>query len=981
MKRRSLAAAIGIVVVTLICVCSLYAHFIQEKVYEESADHLKEIYTQVNNTFSMLVSDNWNHLTTWNMFFEDTAKHSPDGAVDGEAADETRAFISSEQDKWGFTNFYFLNGSGEYVTPSGERGTLSLGQQLDQLNAGNSIVADTVPTSGNGLTVFATPVAPASFDGFAYTATAISYNNHDMEATLDVNAFDGQSSCFVITPAGNLLFSATDQYSQSANLLDWFDKIASFDGDTSLASVRDNILAGQSGITQFSTVTDHYYLTYMPVGFEDWIMVGVVPSGVVNASISEVQLTTIITVSVVLFVVGALVVIMLWQHGRRALDQQVGEVKYREQLFSALSGSTDNIFIMFSPNGASVDYVSPNTDRILGISAADIFANVRSIDRSLEPGSESLLARGVGNLASNDHCEGNSTRRHQQTGELRWYHETLFRATVGETEKLVYVLFDRTKETESRERLQQALVIAKQSNQAKSTFLAKMSHDIRTPINAIMGMTQIARDNAGNWEKTDECLATIQASSQHLLSLINDVLDMSKIESGAIELQEECCNLDDLLRDVDAIMRPQTTAKKQLLTLDAVNVRHRRFAADQLRVRQILLNLLSNAVKYTPDGGMIALHVEELAQTSPNFARLSFIVRDNGMGMSPEFVEHVFTPFERADGQKMQGIQGTGLGMTITKALVDAMGGTIDVASAEGRGTTFTVQLKFKLGVPDGEACAPAAGDEEDTHANALVSNMNDGGGSDSGSKPCQRDGASQETGENDKHNKSEAVANNAESVGDTNGAGSASGNNDTSGKSGNENGKPVASKGGGSGPRSQSTSPASAAGSGAGPNRKHDSETKSDGNSDAANGKPEGEGKRLSFAEVFEGRRYLVAEDNQINRIILTELLTERGAQLDEAENGQEAVEAFASSEPNRYDAVLMDAMMPVMDGYEATRAIRALPRTDAQTTPIIALTANAYADDVKKALDAGMNAHVGKPFKVGDLANALVKLQKERE
>ena len=981
MKRRSLAAAIGIVVVTLICVCSLYAHFIQEKVYEESADHLKEIYTQVNNTFSMLVSDNWNHLTTWNMFFEDTAKHSPDGAVDGEAADETRAFISSEQDKWGFTNFYFLNDSGEYVTPGGERGTLSLGQQLDQLNAGNSIVADTVPTSGNGLTVFATPVAPASFDGFAYTATAISYNNHDMEATLDVNAFDGQSSCFVITPAGNLLFSATDQYSQSANLLDWFDKIASFDGDTSLASVRDNILAGQSGITQFSTVTDHYYLTYMPVGFEDWIMVGVVPSGVVNASISEVQLTTIITVSVVLFVVGALVVIMLWQHGRRALDQQVNEVKYREQLFSALSGSTDNIFIMFSPNGTSVDYVSPNTDRILGISAADIFANVRSIDRSLEPGSESLLARGVGNLTSNDHREGNSTRRHQQTGELRWYHETLFRATVGETEKLVYVLFDRTKETESRERLQQALVIAKQSNQAKSTFLAKMSHDIRTPINAIMGMTQIARDNAGNWEKADECLATIQASSQHLLSLINDVLDMSKIESGAIELQEECCNLDDLLRDVDTIMRPQTTAKEQLLTLDAVNVRHRRFAADQLRVRQILLNLLSNAVKYTPDGGMIALHVEELAQTSPNFARLSFIVRDNGMGMSPEFVEHVFTPFERADGQKMQGIQGTGLGMTITKALVDAMGGTIDVASAEGRGTTFTVQLKFKLGAPDGEACAPAAGAKGGSHANALFNGLNNDVERDSGSKPCQRDGASQETGENDKHNKSEAVANNAESVGDTNGAGSASGNNDTSGKSGNENGKPVASKGGESGPRSQSTSPASAAGSGAGPNRKHDSETKSDGNSDAANGKPEGEGKRLSFAEVFEGRRYLVAEDNQINRIILTELLTERGAQLDEAENGQEAVEAFASSEPNRYDAVLMDAMMPVMDGYEATRAIRALPRTDAQTTPIIALTANAYADDVKKALDAGMNAHVGKPFKVGDLANALVKLRKERE
>ena len=878
MKRRSLAAAIGIVIVALVCVCSLYAHFIQEKVYEESADHLKEIYTQVNNTFSMMVSDNWNHLTTWNMFFEDAASHSADGTVTGQAASEARAFIDSEQDKWGFTSFYFLNAEGEYTTPDGEQGKLSLGQQLDQLNSGNSIVADTIPTSGTGLTVFAAPVTPSAFDGFAYTAIAISYNNHDMEAALDVNAFDGQSSCFVITPAGNLLFSATDQYSQSANLLDWFGQIAAFDDGTTIDSLRASIDAGQSGITQFSTATNHYYLTYMPVGFEDWIMVGVVPSNVVNASMSEVQLLTIVTVSVVLFALAALAIVVLVQHGRRVLDQQVSEVKYREQLFSALSGSTDNIFVMFSPDGSSVDYVSPNTQRILGIPAADIRANVHNIDRSLEPGSQSLLTKSMSDMASNDHREGSSTRRHQETGELRWYHETLFRAKVGDSEKLVFVLFDRTKETESRERLQQALVIAKQSNQAKSTFLAKMSHDIRTPINAIMGMTQIARDNAGNWEKTDECLATIQASSQHLLSLINDVLDMSKIESGAIELQEECCNLDELLRDVDAIMRPQTAAKEQLLTLDAVNVQHRLFAADPLRVRQILLNLLSNAVKYTPDGGMIALHVEEREQTSPHFVRLSFIVRDNGMGMSEEFVKHIFTPFERADGQEMQGIQGTGLGMTITKALVDAMGGTIDVNSIEGKGTTFTVQLKFKLSEKQ---------------------------------KPCER----------------AATAKAAESQ---------------STECKTPDGEVV--------PRSDAAA------------------TRSSEATDA---------KQLSFTETFKGRCYLVAEDNQINRIILAELLSERGAQLEEATNGQEAVELFANSKPGHFDAVLMDAMMPVMDGYEATRAIRALDRPDAKTTPIVALTANAYADDVKKALDAGMNAHVGKPFKIGDLAEALEKLQ----
>lgn len=874
MKRRSLAAAIGIVIVTLACVCGLYVHFIQEKVHDESADHLKEIYSQVNNTFSMLVSDNWNHLSTWNTMLGDSAAHSPDGSVSGDDAEQAREFIDGEQAKWGFTDFYFINSQGAYATPDGERGTLNLGQQLDQLNGGSSIVADTVPTSGTGLTVFATPVTPASFDGFEYSAIAISYNNHDMEAALDVNAFDGQSSCFVITPAGNLLFSATDQYSQSSNLLDWLGQIASFGADDGIDSLRSDVDAGQSGTTQFSTTTNQYYLTYMPVGFQDWVMVGVVPSNVVNASMSEVQLLTIATVSVVLFALAALVVVILVQHGRRVLDQQVREVKYREQLFSALSGSTDNIFIMFSPDGGSVDYVSPNTQRILGIPAADIAKDVRNIDRSLEPGSVSLLEINMYSLPSNDHRDGDSTRRHQETGELRWYHETLFRAKVGDTEKLVYVLFDRTKETESRERLQQALAIAKQSNQSKSTFLAKMSHDIRTPINAIMGMTQIARDNAGDWDKTDECLATIQTSSQHLLSLINDVLDMSKIESGAIELQEECCDLDTLMRDVDAIMRPQTAAKGQLLTLDAVNVQHRSFAADQLRVRQILLNLLSNAVKYTPDGGMVALHVEEHEQTSPHFVRLSFIVRDNGMGMPPEFIDHVFAPFERAEGRQMQGIQGTGLGMTITKALVDAMGGTIDVESKEGHGTTFTVKLKFKLG--EGE-----------------------------GAKPCPCKTAEIDPGK------------------------------------GKRTGK------------------------------------------DAERGRAKGHAdeKRPSYTEVFKGRRYLVAEDNQINRIILAEMLTERGATLEQAQNGKEAVELFAESEPQRFDAVLMDAMMPVMDGYEATRAIRKLPRPDAQTTPIVALTANAYADDVKKALDSGMNAHVGKPFKIADLAKALDKLQRDND
>ena len=630
-------------------------------------------------------------------------------------------------------------------------------------------------------------------------------------------------------------------------------------------------------------------------------------------------------------------------------------------LTSTPLGNAGNIFIMLDPKTLHVDYVSPNAKHLLGVSprlirkdfhaldctevgaasangvvgSAEIAAGAVDAVDALDPvggdvdsattvatagvgvgtGSAAIGCFGVGadfavaadkndgNIAMNaiafsleesvaklplgGQCEIYRERVHADTGERCWFQETLHRMWVGDAEKVAYILTDRTRDRLNIQRLHQALELAQQSSSAKGSFLAKISHDIRTPINAIMGMTQIAEDHAGDVTKMSDCLESIRISSEHLLNLINDVLDVSKIESESVELREDRCRLDDVLSGIDVLIRPTSNAKSQLFSVDSHAVRHRVFAADGLRLRQILLNLLSNAVKYTQEGGTISLTVSESDSSHAHFARLRFVVQDNGMGIAPEFMDNLFSPFARAGDVAREGMQGTGLGMTITKALVDAMNGAIDVESAMGAGTTFTVTLDFRV---------------EDERADGELDRR-------SGSTGREGDGKGVACTADFAHEAGLACAKGFSCADEASSA--------------HRIGSDVAS------------------------------------------------------SMAFQGKRFLAAEDNDLNRMILVELLGERGAVVEEAENGEAAVALFAACEPGYFDAILMDAMMPVMDGYEATRRIRALAseRADAASIPIIALTANAYADDVEAALAAGMNAHVGKPFNMGDLACALAK------
>ena len=386
----------------------------------------------------------------------------------------------------------------------------------------------------------------------------------------------------------------------------------------------------------------------------------------------------------------------------------------------------------------------------------------------------------------------------------------------------------------------EALQTAENANKAKTDFLSNMSHDIRTPMNAIIGITSLIRHDAGNKAKVIEYADKIDISSRHLLGIINDVLDMSKIEAGKTVFKYSDFSILDFMQELDTIFHTQIYEKQQTLTIIKENIQHEWVNGDQVHLMQIFSNLLSNAVKYTQEGGEIQFFVEECETKSSVYAKYRFLVSDNGMGMSADFKETIFDPFTRAESSVTNKVQGTGLGMAITKNLVEAMGGTIDVDSELGQGSCFEVLMDLKIA--EDRTVALAAQEETDEQ----------------------------------------------------------------------------------------------------------------DGN-------------------ILQGMKFLCAEDNELNAEILTELLKIEGAECTICENGEEILKAFEQSAPGDYDMILMDVQMPVMNGYEATKAIRRSSHELAKTIPIIAMTANAFSEDIQHSLAAGMNAHVSKPVEMKVLEKTI--------
>lgn len=671
--------------------------------------------------------------------------------------------------------------------------------------------------------------------GRVYTALSI----EKLQDTCGKSTYRDEGYSYVVEFDGNIIvpplrYSYEQIYSNISAL------ISDNDNDTGELNKFMNALAeGKAGSIIFTFENERQLLCFEPLGTEkNWQFITVVPlsaaeqdgSHIINTSI--IMAVIIVTVFAITFITYILLYALM-QHKAREND------RFMSSICQAISENTDTVIFILDNKTSQLDFVFENSGRLLGIPSQEFMENEPTAGGAFKDTILSLLReqRPLNGYEQIIHAYNDRLQKDM------WLKVLICPFILSNRMKYIFAVNDVTAENNAREKITSAVIAAEQANSAKSNFLANMSHDMRTPMNGIVGMVAIARKNIDDRERLLDCLDKVDLSSKHLLGLINDVLDMSRIESGKLVLTNEPFCIESLILGLKPMLISQCDAKKLTLAVN-LNIKNSALVGDTIRLTQIFMNLLSNAVKFTPEGGTVRVTATELAQRHTGFVPIRFIVEDNGIGMTPEFLNVLFTPFERAKDMSVRQAEGTGLGMPITKNLVSAMGGHISVESELRRGSTFTVELELQMQdyVQIEQTAEEAAPDE--------------------------------------------------------------------------------------------------------------------------------------TFD--FTGKRLLLAEDNDLNREIAIDILSETGAMVEAVANGKLALDKFAGSANGYYDAVLLDIQMPVMDGHAAARAIRKSGHPQAESIPVIAMTANAFAEDIKSAIDSGMNAHISKPINITLLHKTLAEYLK---
>ena len=968
LRQKWLSAACAILLLIFLAAgfCVRYLSFVSQIIYQESTSHLEEVLHKSNNMLNQMVRKNLTYLHLYNRFLESTSDEA-----------EIQAYIEKAQQDTGFASFYFLSYDGNYMTVTGETGYLGLQTNLDEMLAdGDDIVMNTALPGKPQLLVFVCPETQGSYRGFAYDAIAISYYNDAVLRLLDNSAFQGNASNYVIYSDGRVVIDNSVNrkktiYNFIAMLRDHSDLT-----EEQILDLSNAFAQGRSGNMKVKLGDISYYLVYEGTAVQSWTMVGLVPVSIVNASLDKLWSYTIQIVVGIAFGLAVLVILLIVRRNRATVRRKNTEILYRDELFRKLSLNVDDVFLMLDAKTSKTDYVSPNIGRLLGIPWKTVRQDVHAL-AELRPQNDPDRGKNfLEGLSRGEQREWDAAYLHQETRELRWFHIIAMGSEVEGRTKYILVMSDRTADKQINQALSDAVAAAETANRAKSTFLSNMSHDIRTPMNAIIGFTTLALSNIDDKERVKDYLAKTLASSNHLLSLINDVLDMSRIESGKIHLEEVEVNLSDVLHDLKTIVSGQIYAKQLELYMDATDVTDEDVYCDKTRLNQILLNLLSNAIKFTPAGGTVSVRVRQLAGKVHGCGQYEFRIKDNGIGMSPEFAKKIFEPFERERTSTVSRIQGTGLGMAITKNIVDMMGGTIEVQTAQGKGSEFIICVPMRTQ----DEHRPVEKITELEGLKALVVD-DDFNTCDSVTKMLVKVGMRAEWTLSGK----EAVLRARQSIEmsdvyhayiidwrlpDMNGI---------------EVTRQIRSL--------------------------HDDtpiiiltaydwsdievEAKAAGvtafcskpmfMSDLRETLMSALGQKLTDASQellpeedadFKDRHILLVEDNELNREIAQEILREYGFRVDTAENGAVAVEKVSTAAPGSYDLVLMDVQMPVMDGYTATRQIRALEDPALAGIPILAMTANAFDEDRRNAMESGMNGFLSKPIVIGDLVQELHKI-----
>ncbi len=675
---------------------------------------------------------------------------------------------------------------------------------------------------------------------------------NSLNDAFSVSFLRGRGHSYLINKDGDILFRSTTARGNktSANI---FTVLKNEDQNekTAIDEIAGIVADGNSGWAVFTYNNENNLYYFSPVQSTDWYLVSVVRDEVLTVQTEHILLRTFILVGIILLGFAALIGLLIYREHQN-LKLLENENTFEKQMLIESNSEVKTIILGINPNKDTYKLLSAAPDEkrrqtapgtryseLVSVFEGDIDEAYR--EEYKKRFSINNLKEVVKQQHNNEYYEFTVSingEKHWIGAEAVAVHPYNHDSVIVYSERIIDAA--KKEEEERRQVLENALNMAQQANQAKTTFLNSMSHDIRTPMNAIIGFTALAAAHIDDKEQVADYLQKISTSGNHLLSLINDILDMSRIESGSMKLEEKRIHLPEVLQDIRTIVQSDVDAKQLDFFIDTTDIVNEFVLCDKLHFSQIMLNLLSNAVKYTPSGGTIGIRVFQKPSVRADYACYEFHVKDTGIGMSEEFQEHVFETFTREQTQTVSGIQGTGLGMAIAKNIVDMMGGTISVNSKAEVGTEFIVTLQFKL-CKKADMCSIS----EETAAVQAEINL--------------------------------------------------------------------------------------------------------------------------------KGKKVLLAEDNVLNREIATAVLEDAGVMVTGVKNGIEAVEAIAVSVPGQYDLILMDIQMPLMDGYTATREIRTLKDSAIADIPIIALTANAFDSDKKKALKTGMNGYVAKPISAEKLMEAM--------
>ena len=962
MKKQSAVIATIVLLVGIILCSVQYFRFVSKTVYQESVSHLTEIFQQSNRSLTELVNKNLTYLHLWSEFLQTASSES-----------EICDYINKAQKETEFSNFYFLSADGNYITVTGETGYLGLQENIeDQLVQESDIITNAVLPGKPQMIVFASP-KQGIFKGFEYDAIAIAYDNADIIKVLDISAFDGNASGYVIHSDGRVVIDhSSDSWGTVYNFFGILREHSHL-SEEEIIKLSEKLKQGNTGAMLVELNGTKYYLVYEKSEIQDWTLLGIAPAKIVNASMNKLQFITLLIMGIIMFGIALyIIVVILWKN-KVSLKKKDTEIMYRDELFQKLSMNVDDVFLMLDAETSKVDYVSPNIDKLLGITVEQMQKDIHVLRKLHPQDSTNRMKNHLEGLMVQEQREWEFEYIQQKTRERRWFHIVAMCSEVVGKKKYILVMSDRTADKQKNQALSEAVHAAETANRAKSTFLSNMSHDIRTPMNAIIGFATLAVSNIDNKTRVQDYLSKILSSGNHLLSLINDILDMSRIESGKIHLEETEVNLSEVLHDLKTIISGQIHAKQLELYMDAMDIMDEDVYCDKTRLNQVLLNLLSNAIKFTPAGGTVSVRIRQFQGTKKGRSMYEIRVKDTGIGMSREFAQRIFDPFERERTSTVSRTQGTGLGMAITKNIVDMMGGMIEVQTEKGSGTEFIVRLDLRIQAEHQrmEKIVELEG------LKALVVD-DDFNTCDSVTKMLVKVGMRSEWTLSGK----EAVLRARQSLE----LGDAFHTYIIDWRLPDMNGIEVTRQIRSLGDDtpiiiltaydwSDIEVEARAAGVTAFCSKPM---FMSDLRETLLNAIGQKQNNRTdtipaSVNADFKNKQILLVEDNELNSEIAVEILKEYGFRVDTAENGVEAVERIRNSTPGAYDLVLMDVQMPVMNGYEATHQIRSLDNPELAGITILAMTANAFDEDRKKALEAGMNGFLSKPIIIEELIHTL--------